>query len=85
MAMKKPLEVDTTLVANTKTYQERIATEPTVKSYEDNKNRRIQVQGILQACIQSPSTINFGDDVDVIATKTLQLVDRLLTGMDERI
>lgn len=54
-------------------------------SYEDNKNRRIQVQGILQGVIQSPATINFGDDVQTIAAKVLELTDLLIAGMDERV
>lgn len=40
----------------TKTMKERRETEPVVvKTYEENKNRRILVQGIVQSCAASPS------------------------------
>ncbi len=69
----------------TKTIAELRAEDPNYKSYEDNKNRRIQVQGLLQGVIQSPATINFGDDVSTIASKVLELTDLLIAGMDERV
>lgn len=61
------------------------ATTVKVSNYEDNKNQRIQVQGILQGVTQSPVTLNFGDDVHVIAAKILELTDLLVDGMNERI
>lgn len=54
-------------------------------SYEDDKNSRIQVQGLIQAAIQSPATINFGDDVNTIAEKVLALTDLLIDGMNKRV
>jgi hypothetical protein len=57
----------------------------TVNAYENDKNRRIQVQGILQGVVQSPATINFGDDVEGIASKVLALADLLIAGMDARV
>lgn len=61
------------------------AIEASKTSYEDNKNRRIQVQGLLQSVIQSPVTINFGDDVTVVARRVLELTDLLIAGMEERL
>jgi hypothetical protein len=58
---------------------------PQAASYEDNKNKRIQVQGIIQSVVQSPATINFGDDVSLVASKVLELTDLLIAGMEERI
>lgn len=71
----------------TKAKTETLSTAQTVKidNYEDNKNKRIQVQGVLQAVVQSPAAINFGDDVNTIASKVLVLTDLLIAGMNERV
>lgn len=54
-------------------------------SYETDKNARIQVQGLIQASVQSPATINFGDDPKVVASKVLELTDLLIDGMNKRV
>ncbi len=63
-----------------------VDTAPKVNTnYETDKNTRIQIQGLLQATIQSPVTINFGDDPKVVAEKVLELTDLLIDGMNSRI
>lgn len=78
---EKPKRAKKAEVGETRTFEDI----PKVTSYEDNKNRRIQVQGIIQHCVASPATINFGNEPDEIATKVLALADLLIAGMDERV
>ncbi len=56
-----------------------------VKTYEESKNKRIQVQGIIQSCMASAATINFGNEPEEIAEKVLKLADLLIAGMDARV
>ncbi len=58
-------------------------TEPMVSSYEDNKNRRILVQGITQAVAQSPATINFGNEVSEVVAKIKEMALELIEFVDE--
>ncbi len=77
----KRAKKETTEVGTTRT-QEDVA--PRVTSYEDNKNRRILVQGITQSVAGSPATINFGNEPAEIAAKILEIADILIAEVEKR-
>lgn len=63
-----------------------LKTEPKVTSYEDNKNLRILVQGIVQACVQAPGLVSLSiTNVDELAEATEALATRLIAFVDKQI
>lgn len=62
------------------------AVAPKVSSYEDNKNQRILVQGIVQAAAQCPALAGLPfTTVDDIISNVIKLADGLLEAVEERI
>ena len=80
MAMRKPSEAPVE-VGTTRTHED---VAPRVMSYEENKNRRILVQGITQACASSPSTINFGTEPAEVTAKIKEMALDLISFVNNQ-
>lgn len=76
---------DVAITTNKKSEEQAVKTEVKVSSYEENKNRRILVQGITQAALVSPALAGLPfTTVNDIVNNAKEVANQMIKFVDEQ-